>query len=242
VNILVFGHPGSGKTRLIGTGPTGNKTLILAPPTDHRDSIRGIDMDEWVIRSWAEMLEAQEFLRENNGGGYDWVWLDSISLFQDTGLDDIWTDVIARKPDRARYGLDKAEYGVNMFRLGQWIRYMVGAEVVNLGITAHPFEMDNPFVEDMDEAEAILMPYVQGKNMATKICGYMNVVGYMRPVKDKKTGNYRRVLSVELTERWYGKDQFNAFPNGRMVDPTIPKIMAAIHGQATSTSRSKKGA
>jgi hypothetical protein len=199
-------------------------------------------MDEWVIHSWVEMFEALEWCRIDAAKFYDWVWLDSISLFQDTGLDDIWSDIIARKPDRMRYGLDRGDYGVNMFRLGQWVRHMVGAETVNLGITAHPTEMDNPYVEDPDDANTILMPYVQGKNMSDKVCGYMNIVGYMRPVKDKKTGNMRRVLSVELTERWYGKDQFNAFPNGRMVDPTIPRIIAAIRSEATPISRSKKGA
>lgn len=231
INLLVYGHPGVGKTRLIGTGPTGGKTLIIAPPTDHRDSIRGVDMEEHIVRDWASMLEIQEYLRDSGGGGYEWVWLDSISLFQDTGLDDIWSDVIRERPARARYGLDQGEYGVNMFRLGQWIRHTVGAGLFNFGITAHPVELANPFVEDSDSAEPILMPYIQGKNMSTKICGYMNTVGYLRIVRDKESSERKRVMSVELTEHWYGKDQFNAFQNNRMISPTLPRIVKRIHGE-----------
>lgn len=243
VNLLIYGHPGSQKTRFIGTGP--KETLIIAPPTDHRDSIRGVDMEEWVVRSWTEMNEALDYLRDNQGAGYKWVWLDSISLFQQAGLDDIWEDTVLRRPERGKYGLDKGEYGINMFRLSSWVRHLVGARIVNVGITAHPFEMDNPFEEDEDKIGPLLMPYIQGKNMATSICGYMNMVGYMRPAIDKRTKKRRIVLSVELTERWYGKDQFYAFPDGRLVDPTIPKLMAAIErggstrssGTATRTRR-----
>jgi len=43
-------------------------------------------------------------------------------------------------------------------------------------------------------------------------------------------------LSVELTDRWYGKDQFHAIPSGKMVDPTIPKLMAAIEGSVNGGS------
>lgn len=185
-------------------------------------------MEECVVRSWTDMLDVLAFLRDSGGGGYEWVWLDSISLFQDTGLDDLWSEVLIEKPARQRYGLDKQEYGINMFRLGNWVRHLVGAEMFNVGITAHPFEIDNPFEPDPDKVEPILMPFVQGKNMPDKICGYMNMVGYMRRVQDKQ-GRKRVVMSTEFTDKWYGKDQFHAFPDGKFWDPTIPKLLDAVH-------------
>jgi len=227
INIILYSFPGAGKTTFIGTGPP--ETLIIRPPTDHLDSIRGFKGEEVVVRNWDKMYEVLDYLRGPAGLDYKWVWLDSISLFQDTGLDDIWATVIAEKPHRKQYGLDKGEYGRNMFRLAQWIRDMVGAEKFNLGITAHPAELMSGEVLDDDDERLIMMPYIQGKNMSTKICGYMNIVGYLQ-LKRNKAGKLIRVLDMNATERHYGKDQYNCTPNGRMIAPTIPKLVRAIEG------------
>lgn len=227
INILVYSNPGVGKTRFLGTGP--EKTLILRPPVDHVVSIKNRNLSEWVIKDWHEMYEALEYLRDNRGDGWEWVWLDSISLWQDIGLDDIWAGVVAKKESRAEYGLDKGEYGVNMFRLAQWVRHIVGSAYFHFGITAHPFRVIDPFTEDQDDASEIMMPYVQGKQMAEKVCGYMNMVAYLHIVKDKKTGKSRRVMRFSAGAKWYAKDQFDAVPNGRLVDPTLPKLIALIN-------------
>lgn len=234
INLMLYANPGVGKTYFIGTGP--DKTLILRPPVDHVVSIQNRNMSEWVIRDWHEMLEALEYLRDNKGDGWDWVWLDSISLWQDIGLDDIWAGVVARKKERAEYGLDKGEYGINMFRLAQWIRHIVGAAYFNFGVTAHPTRVDDPFSDDDENIHEIMMPYIQGKQMPEKICGYMNMVAYLHIVKDKKTGNLRRVLRTQASDRWYAKDQWGAVPNGRLVDPSLPKLVSLIE-QAESSRR-----
>src|SRR5262245_50843794 len=118
---LLYAPPGAGKTRLIGER---ERTLIVRPPYDHTDSIRAELAEEWIVYDWAEMLNVHEFARHEGSKHFDWIWLDSISLFQDTGLDDIWDGVVAQKPHRAQYQLDKGEYGVNMWRLQQWVRHM----------------------------------------------------------------------------------------------------------------------
>lgn len=240
IAMLVYGHPGVGKTRLAGSK---DNTLILRPPTDHTDSIRDNDVDEIVLRDWAKMDDVYRELREEKGAGYDWVWLDSVSLWQDIGLDDIWQDVIAKKPDRKRYGLDKGEYGINMERLSRWIRHMVmlckDHGYFNFGVTAHAAELKTP------DGNLIYMPYVQGVNMSAKFCGYMNLVSYYEVKKHQ--GKDVRVLRTSATEEYYAKDQYDAFPGGRLVNPTIDKITDAISGiknQPTkpTTRRVKKNA
>jgi len=231
INLMVYGDPGVGKTRLIGTAP---KTLILRPPTDHTDSIRDSDAEEWVIRDWNEMAEAQEYLRHEGAKNWDWVWLDSISLWQDTGLDDIWESVIAQKPHRAEFGLDKGEYGRNMQRLARWVRHMVGMDAVNFGITAHPFEGTDI------NGDVKLMPYVQGVNMAEKVMGYMNMVTYLEVREKKNNGGTYRVLHSQASEDYKAKDQFDALENGKLVEPTMPKIVKLIKAaQGTTPARSQ---
>jgi hypothetical protein len=121
LNTLVYAMWGVGKTVFVGSG--GPRTLILRPPTDHTDSIIshypvGKRPKEWVITDWDVMDEAGEYLRLH-GREWEWVWLDSLSLWQDTGLDDIWAATVERNPARnAKHaGMDKGEYGRNMDRI-----------------------------------------------------------------------------------------------------------------------------
>jgi hypothetical protein len=234
---MLYGPPGNGKTRLVGS--SGPKTLIVKPPTDHTESIRVVGAEKWEVYDWSEMYNVREFAKHEGAKHYNWIWLDSISLFQDTGLDDIWDGTIARYPHRAEYTLDKLEYGINMWRLQQWVRDMVSFPGFNLGITAHPAELLNPVTN-----ETKLQPWVQGKNMSTKIQGYMNIVGYLEVVTDDK-GKNRRVLRTHGTERYEAKDQFDAFgEDGRLVDPTMPKIEEAIEAARASRrngTRPKRG-
>lgn len=235
INFLLYGPPGAGKTRLMGQR---ERTLIVHPPTDHMDSIRSGGAEEWVVPDWGEMNNVAEYARHDGRKDFDWIWLDSISLFQDAGLDDIWDGVIALKPHRAQYSLDKGEYGINMWRLQTWVRNMVGLRGFNFGITAHPQELMNPITDELK-----LQPWVQGKNMSTKIQGYMNVVGYLEVVhQDGK--DPRRVLRTAGTERFEAKDQFDAFKGGRLVDPTMAKFEAAIEearaAQGSGTKRANR--
>lgn len=230
-NVCFYGIPGIGKTRLIGSG---SDTLIIRPPTDHTDSIRGgakRNVKEVVIRNWDDMRRMQNYLVDH-GKDWDWVWIDSISLIQDILLDSIWAQVVAEKPHRARFGLDKGEYGINIHRLGLWVRDVIGLEAFNFGVTGHPFETIN------ENDDPIFMPYVQGKNMPQKICGYMNVVGFMSM---KRTNNKQvRSLSFAATDRYYAKDQFDAFDKHRLNNPTMPSFIEQIEAARAANSPTTK--
>jgi len=232
--MIVYGPPGCGKTRLIAD----KKTLIVRPFTDHTDSVRTPGAEEWEVGDWTEMYNVHEFLRHEGTDYYNWVWLDSISLFQDTGLDDIWEGVTAKYPHRKEYSLDKGEYGINMWRLQTWVRDVMGIRGLNFGITAHAEYLQNPIT-----GKTKLMPYIQGKNMATKIQGYCNIVAYLEVVYDKKTETNRRVLRFRGTDDYDAKDQYDAFPSGRLVDPTMAKINEAIEGiKAESETKTRRPA
>lgn len=245
ISMLVFGVPGSGKTRLLGSAAD---TLIVRPPTDHTASIlRPGNCKEAVVSDWPDMLEVFQYLQQTGTEEHDWVWLDSISLFQDHGLDDVFQNAIDRKPERAKYGPDKGEYGINMDRISRWTRDMVGlanAGQFNFGITAHPFEWYDPVKQ-----EDVWAPYIQGKNMSPKICGYMQVVAYLAVVEPegKSGGEPKRVLMTD-SPGFVGKNQLGEFPalkSGRhgIIDPTMDKVVDALQGRKASkktTTRRKR--
>ena len=236
-NLMIFGMFGVGKTVFAATG--GPKTLILRPPIDHTDSILTMGWPaaqrpkEWVVRDWPEMDEVSSYLL-HEGDEWDWVWLDSISLFQDSGLDNIWDDTITRKPSRKEFGPDKSEYGVNMWRLAEWVRQVVWMDTFNFGITAHP-----ELLVDPEDGEERLMPWVQGKKMSARMCGYMNTVGYLDERTHSETNEVYRLLTVHKTDRFYAKDQFG-IKDGKILNPTVPKFMAAIKAARTPAAAVKK--
>lgn len=223
--VCIYGDPGVGKTRLIGTSP--GRVLLISPPTDHADSLLPGDkerVERRTVADWDGMWNTLDYLR-HEGDNWDWVWLDSVSLMQDHLLDDIWETVVREKPHRARYGLDQGEYGINMFRIGQWMRHIVGPDSFNFGFTAHAIQL---LPSDDPEADRKLMPWVQGKMMSPKLCGYMNQVLFMEVAKIGGKDD-RRVLRTHASERYYAKDQFDMDQKShRVVDPTMDKVVGLI--------------
>lgn len=234
--ILVYGIAGAGKTRLVGSTP--GRVLILRPPVDHTSSIDAPvgSVDEWVIKDWSTMGEALDFCRHEGKNHYDWIWIDSISNLQDSLLDDVWTDTITRNPKRAEYGLDKGEYGINMGRLGTWFRDIIGMDTVNIGVTAHPFQTTVEGGSDyaaVEEGDQILMPWVQGKQMSPKICGYMNGVFYLRVVGTEAKPVRELLLDIKVRERGaaiYGKNQLMA-DTSAIKNPTMQQLIDRISGE-----------
>lgn len=217
IKLMVVGEYDVGKTQLAGT----SDGLILHPPTDHVVSaaLNGSKAQQWVMRDWADMDAALEYLRRQGHADYRWAWLDSISIMQEYGLDDVYADTIARKggpdskggQDRMKFNPDKQEYGINMHRLGVWVRHAC-AVPMHFGITAMPF----------DDGEKI-KPYIQGKNMALTLPGYMNVIGHLI----KRKGGQRALITKNRRKadgtEYYAKDQYDAL-GGMLLDPTIPMI------------------
>jgi len=245
IRLGLYSYPGWGKTSLAGTAAEAGRTLIIHSSLSLLPSriLKLPNLEHFLADNWEQMLEVQEYLRMSQHP-YLWVWWDCVSIDQDVLLDDVWDATVAEKPARAYQigadgkpgkpnlsptsGLDRGEYGRNMERIQQWIRHMVGANSFHFGVTFHPHEGQHP---TNDEGGSLLRPYVQGRNMTEKICGYMNMVAFLEVIEnDDKDLKWRR-LHVAENSRFYAKDQYDAFlPKGYTDNPTIPKIMRAIEG------------
>lgn len=241
IRIMVYGDPGVGKTVFAATSP---KCLIINADPEGTTSaaVRGSQADRWDVHDWNDITEAYEFLRHGGVKQYDWVWLDSVTLFQERGLDNIMQDLVAEKPHRKVYLPDKGEYGQNMNRLLIWMRQMV-ALPINFGVTAHVLRTED------DDGKVTYMPAIQGRQMPDKVCAYMGIVGFMYARRTENKGT-EIGLRVRKDSKHYAKDRFDAFPSGRLLNPTVPMLQKAVAAKlpkpdaaprATGTSRGRTG-
>jgi len=234
---MLYGMFSVGKTVLVGTTP--GRVLIIRPPTDHTQSIPRphSGLEEWVSKDWDEMDEIGEFLRLEGHVHYDWVWLDSISLWQDVGLDDIWDATKAHNSARnvKWAGKDKGEYGRNMDRLSEWLRQTVSLDSFNFGITAHPTDKLND-----PTGNRRMMPWVQGKGMAVGACGMMTLVAYYE-VRFPEKGSPYRLLHTESTDDFFCKNQYAepGKPWLPLKNPDMPTILKKVNVSRTERSRTR---
>lgn len=237
----IHGDSGIGKTRLIGTLETPHN-LIIRSPVDHIDSIitagMGQNFEERVVSSWEEMDDDLKPMLRQDGGKYDWVWVDTVPLLQDVLMDDIWRIVLGEKPDRYRYGLDKQEHGINQLRLGGWMRDVIGADLFHFGWTAHSSPLASPDKDEEGEPVEKLMPSVHGGKgaMSVKFCGYSKFVGYYRKSPDSR----HRVLHTDSSPVYYAKNQYD--PRGKdwaMSDPTMPELIRRMDAKGGASARKR---
>lgn len=229
INFCLYADNGTGKTSLITTEPS---TLVLQ--ADPGGTTTAASMGRAgrfkVIDGWQDLDDTEEYFR--NGPGckrYKWVWLDSVSLFQEIGLEQIMVDLIkSGKHHRHVWRPDKGEYGENMNRLKLFVRHMCGLPV-NFGFTAFPFR-----TEDEQTGEIQYLPWVQGRGMPNALCGMVDVIGYMRIIQ--KDGVDHQAVYFKKKDMYYAKDRFGALPPA-MLDPTIPKIESMIKARLAAQSK-----
>lgn len=244
VKIFLFGVSGIGKTQLLGSltkikyGTRAAKVLLIRPPTDSVAPLvrLGYNIDEIVVHNWEDMFEAEDHLRIH-GKEYDWVLFDSMTLWEEIGLDDVWEAAKLRPggEHRAKFGRDKQEYGITMQRMDEWLRHVVGMDTFNLVVTALPM-----LVSDPETGEQLWYPSVQGREGSKRvhmICGYFNVVAYYGITRDSDGKVKRRTLHLSQDGEHYAKDQYDSQPKGRLINPDMPTLMAGIDAARGAKSK-----
>lgn len=232
VNFCVFGPPGIGKT--VFTGSAGKGTFIMDSDLGSESAeAMGSNADVMPVPDYEELHKAYDFLA-NDKHDYNFVWWDSLTLFQDrTLIDDILVDAHADNPRQSEDVASQREYLVNQNRIGKYVRLFI-ALPINFGFTAHVMTGPNP----QDPDQLLYMPMLQGGKgeFASKIAGYMNMVGYLGFANvPGPNGNKIKVQRMQFraSDTVYAKDRFNAL--GAYMDrPTLPKVMDLIEAKRTS--------
>lgn len=222
VRMMIYGDPGVGKTPLAATAP--NALILEADRGEESAVFNGSTAKKWVLEDYNDSTEAYNYLRAGGTKDFDWLILDGITMFQERGLDHIMADLVAAKPHRFEYAPDKGEFGQNMNRIAKFIRDLKDLPI-NLILTAHAMVSERELADGSTITS--MMPAVQGRLMPQKICGYVGIVAHLQTVQSKKDADKDYpVLSTRRIDGWYGKDRYSAI--GRMPNPTIPKVLAAI--------------
>lgn len=238
--LMVYGEPGVGKTVFAGTSP---KALILTSDASETMSAAamGSQADVWVCPGYEDIDKAWEYLRHEGHEEYDWVWVDNLTLLQDQAMDDIMEELVRQKPTRNRWVPDQHEYLVNQNRISTMIRSFKKLPM-HVGFTAHVMK-----TEDMD-GKILYLPMLQGGQgaLSQKICGYMNVVGYLALLR--KENKSHRVMYLEKRGKYLAKGRFPGMAS-ELADPTVPLLEQAMAAtvatggatrrRSTSTTRRK---
>ena len=206
VTMLVYGDPGIGKTRFVGSA----KTLILAVEngTISARKSKG-DAKVWDCSTWEKFKTAYEWLVENAaqpGFPFDWIAIDTGTQLQlnirrdivdaDAAVDD------SRNPDT----VELQEYGEEQQRLMRYVT-LVNDLPVNVCWTAHSMLVSN------EEGEELRLPNFHGKGygVANWIAAQMHCVGYMHFTDVQFTSGIKqaRVIQWNGTANVVAKDRFD---------------------------------
>lgn len=224
INFCLYSHPGEGKTVFWGTG---NERIIIldCDPGRGTQSAKALGSTALTMQvtDYDELQEAYEYCKHELHKDFpkvEWISWDSLTLFQDrTLIDDIMVDAVAENSKQDEYVPSQRQYLQSMNRIGRYVRLFVELPF-HFGVSCH-VEME----KDDKDGSSLWMPQIQGRNMPSKIAGYMNVVGYMDKAKIKENGKevlVQRIL-FERVGKFYAKDRFNTA--GKHVDrPTLPKV------------------
>lgn len=241
--VCLFSKPGIGKTSFVTGAPN---TCLIRSPVDHipkyAEKANKGNYDEIVVNNWAELSWSDEscfrWIQQGAWKKYDWFWLDSLSLFMEVGLRDLYDAAVDRKPARAEFGLDKGEYGINQFRVSTFVMDMVGLVnegKLNFGIVCHTMEWMDP-----DQGKTLWAPNILGREglFMQKIMGMMHSVLYLYIHEAQGKKPVRVLRRLPEGRDVFVKDQLDISTKGRIVNPSMDDLnKVAKLKKRTNTSR-----
>jgi hypothetical protein len=237
----LYGHFGVGKTPLIGSG---ERTMIMDADNGLESAKAAGSKAEFAeVKGYDDLAEMYDYFKYGSGcADYDWVWLDSLSMFMDRSLiDDLVAEAHARKPATisADYA-DRPQYMIQQNRISKFCREW-RALPINFGVTALVM------IEEDSDGELRHMPLIPGKHgqFSQKMCGYFNLVTYMLIKDDNKT---RRLLT-ETKNEYHARDRFHAVRTplkaggtaGWIDNPSVPKVERLIKEKLASGQDQAEG-
>jgi phage nucleotide-binding protein len=232
INMLIYGEPGVGKTRIIGSCdalPEMRKVCILdidGGALTVRDTFPNVDVIR--ITSYKELQGVYDDLKAG-GHSYQTIGIDTITEVQKYNMTDVMRNLVAKDPNRNEYVPDRREWGIS----SEMVRRMIHAFKdlpYNTIFTAHVKDD-----EDQSTGVTIKRPDLPGK-LARQIPGWFDLVVYMYErevnVRDREGAvvgkEVKRVWLTKNGGRTIVKDRTDKLPRNYIIEPNKP-TMVDVH-------------
>lgn len=211
VKIIVYGRTGVGKTRFAATAPD----VLFIDAEAGTLSIADKPIDVVTIQDFNQLDEIFDFLLKGDHK-YKSVVIDSLTEVQLKCMDNIIKSEVERKPDRDPDVPTQQNWGKSFNQIRKLIRKFRDLPM-NVIIVCEA-------KDDRDEETGIIytVPALPGQ-LANKIPGYIDIVGYMDLRKDSE-GNLIEKMLFRAIDRKDGKDRSGKLPVA-MENPTFKKIL-----------------
>lgn len=213
IKCLVHGPAGAGKTTLCST--TGEPTIIISAEAGLL-SLRQFDIPVIEVKTLDALYEAYQFVAGEDGAGFSWVCLDSISEIAEVVLN---YEKKNNKDPRAAYGA-LAEKMTDLIRA---FRDLPGKNVL--------FLCKQEKVKDEQTGAMLYSPSMPGNQLKNGIEYFFDECLALRVEKDAD-GNPTRWLQSQRDFNYSCKDRSGALD--MFEQPNIAAIAAKIRGAITA--------
>jgi phage nucleotide-binding protein len=220
-NLMVYGDPGVGKTKL---GSTAQDVEEFAPMLiiDTEGGLATIaerdDIDAVEVKSVKAMNELFASLHEDfqhEKPTYRTLMLDSLTEFQKVDLADIMQDAVAKNAREDKDVASQRSWGITINHVRALVRGF-------RDLPCHTIFTALAKTDQDADKTIITSPNLPGK-LAGEIPGFLDVMGYL--YVDLERGKGVRKLQVQPTRRTKAKDRLGITDqSGVMENPTVPEL------------------
>lgn len=230
LNLLIYGHPGAGKTYLAGTAMDHAMTtpVLVLDVEGGTVTLRSRkDIDVIQVRSPEHVKEIHDKLREDNDGYYKTVVIDSLTELQKLDMRAIMEKAHRDNPRQDIDVPSQREWGKSNEHIRRIVRAFRDLEM-NTIFTALMIE-----VKDDKTGQVTYYPSVPGK-LKAEVPGFLDIVGYLHTAISGE--EVKRTIQFAQSQRVIAKDRTDSL--GSMMDnPTIPDMWTLIHQNDKKASK-----
>lgn len=175
---MLVAPPGFGKTVF---GASGDNVLFITTDPEGTESayFLGMQADEWVAQTAAEVRDAYSWLRDGGAKEYDWLVIDNIGQVQKQLVREAIDLDRAKKPHLDEFVPSQANYQRSQLALERLVMQF-NELPINVLWTCHQEKNYD------DEGDIFYSPAIHGQKgaIAQSIAGLMKIVGYGEEVED----------------------------------------------------------
>lgn len=179
VNLLVYADSGVGKTVFAGSD---EDVLFIAPEDNGTLSAKrfGSSAKKWKVNSWDDIVEAYDWLYQEEPIPFNWVIMDSLTEMQSMCMRKVLDEAIEMNPSR----------DPDVPQLQDWQPYFLRFERLVKAFNDLPVNVLYTALQQDEEDEdgnKFVLPMIQGKGtqFSKKVCGWMTSIGNMKVIRKK---------------------------------------------------------